>query len=194
MTQLKDKWIALGTLSGSMLLGGGGLIAIGLFILLGAPGWIDFGWSLPAESIWNLILSMLFFVQHSVMIRTGVRQYLARRFSAEYIGGLYSVASGVILLLLVLLWQTGGDVLLSLTGPGRWMARLCAMAALAGFLWTAKSLQAFDPLGTASIMVRLGKTPPGPMPITMRGPYRWVRHPFYFFTIVMIWSYPGPDR
>jgi len=29
------------------------------------------------------------------------------------------------------------------------------------------------------------------MPFTVRGPYRWVRHPLYLFTLMMIWSYPG---
>ncbi len=28
------------------------------------------------------------------------------------------------------------------------------------------------------------------MPFTIRGPYRYVRHPFYFFILVMIWSCP----
>jgi len=29
-----------------------------------------------------------------------------------------------------------------------------------------------------------------PMPITVAGPYRWVRHPLYLFMILMIWSCP----
>jgi len=28
------------------------------------------------------------------------------------------------------------------------------------------------------------------MPFTVRGPYRWVRHPLYVFVIVLIWSSP----
>ena len=28
------------------------------------------------------------------------------------------------------------------------------------------------------------------MPFSVRGPYRWVRHPFYSFTLVLIWSSP----
>ena len=28
------------------------------------------------------------------------------------------------------------------------------------------------------------------MPITVAGPYRWVRHPLYLFMILMIWSCP----
>ena len=28
------------------------------------------------------------------------------------------------------------------------------------------------------------------MPFVVRGPYRWVRHPFYFFSLLLIWSCP----
>jgi len=28
------------------------------------------------------------------------------------------------------------------------------------------------------------------MPFTVRGPYRWVRHPLYLFCLLMIWAYP----
>ena len=28
------------------------------------------------------------------------------------------------------------------------------------------------------------------MPFIVRGPYRWVRHPLYAFSLVMIWSGP----
>jgi protein-S-isoprenylcysteine O-methyltransferase Ste14 len=28
------------------------------------------------------------------------------------------------------------------------------------------------------------------MPLTVRGPYRWVRHPLYLLVLIMIWSCP----
>jgi len=28
------------------------------------------------------------------------------------------------------------------------------------------------------------------MPFTLRGPYRWVRHPLYLFSLVFFWSFP----
>ena len=34
------------------------------------------------------------------------------------------------------------------------------------------------------------KEPPPPMPFTVRGPYCWVRHPLYFFSLLMIWFSP----
>jgi len=36
-----------------------------------------------------------------------------------------------------------------------------------------------------------GTTPPPPLPFTVNGPYRWVRHPLYFFCLIMIWFCPN---
>ena len=190
MKKSSERFIALWVLFFTALTGGGGLVAIGLFIFFGPPGWVEGGWQMPGALIWDASLSMLFFLQHSTMIRRSVRRGMERWVSEEYSRAIFSMTSGVFLFVVVLFWQTAGPIIVALTGPWRWLARLCFIAALAGFLWTGKSLQAFDPLGTGPMLARLGKTQPSPMPMTLRGPYRWVRHPFYFFTIVMIWSFP----
>jgi len=46
--------------------------------------------------------------------------------------------------------------------------------------------------GSGPILRSLRGAPvPEPAPLTIRGPYRWVRHPLYLFCIVAIWA--GPD-
>jgi protein-S-isoprenylcysteine O-methyltransferase Ste14 len=49
----------------------------------------------------------------------------------------------------------------------------------------------FDPLGIKSIQRRLLGKESKPLPLTAKGPYRWVRHPLYFFMLLMIWSSPN---
>jgi protein-S-isoprenylcysteine O-methyltransferase Ste14 len=181
----------------SIVAGGGGLLAVGLMILFGAPGWLDLGWPLPGDMVWNTVLSLAFFVQHSAMIRQGVRHRILKRIPEGYAGAVFSIVSGLTLFAVVLLWQPSASMLVELTGMGFWIARLFACAALAGFFWTAKSLRTLDALGTRALLARMAKARRDrSAPITVRGPYRWVRHPFYFFTIVMIWSFPalGADR
>jgi protein-S-isoprenylcysteine O-methyltransferase Ste14 len=191
MGKTMHRQLSLWALVLSLAIGGGGLVAMGLFILLGPPGWIDFGWTTPGDLGWNLFLSSLFFVQHSAMIRPGVRRRLVPWVPADYVKVLYSISSGVVLVTVVLLWQPAGERIVELTGLARWCVRLFALLALAGFYWTAKSLRDFDPLGVGAMLARMGAAPAAPMPLTVRGPYRWVRHPFYLFTLVMIWSYPS---
>ena len=52
------------------------------------------------------------------------------------------------------------------------------------------ALGSLDPFGLKSIRHQLDNTEPSPVRFTVRGPYRWVRHPLYSFYLLMIWSYP----
>ncbi len=44
--------------------------------------------------------------------------------------------------------------------------------------------------GTADLLARFRHRSPPPVPLTVKGPYRWVRHPFYFLVVVMLWASP----
>ncbi|MHC4471200.1 MAG: methyltransferase family protein, partial [Planctomycetota bacterium] len=61
---------------------------------------------------------------------------------------------------------------------------------LAGIAWGILALGAFDAFGLGTIRDYLKGSRTPPLPFTIRGPYRWVRHPLYFFFLVMFWSHP----
>jgi protein-S-isoprenylcysteine O-methyltransferase Ste14 len=63
-------------------------------------------------------------------------------------------------------------------------------ASLVGFYWGTKALGFFDPYGIRAIKYRLRGKKPKEIPLTISGPYRFVRHPLYFFVLLMIWSNP----
>ena len=90
---------------------------------------------------------------------------------------------------MILLWQTGLTVV-TVSGPFRWVLRAAFLLPFLGFYWGVKALRFFDPFGLTPLFNRLRGTNPTPMPITVAGPYRWVRHPLYLFTIVIFWCYP----
>jgi protein-S-isoprenylcysteine O-methyltransferase Ste14 len=70
------------------------------------------------------------------------------------------------------------------------LARAAFFASIAGIVWSSRSLGSFDTFGFRPVLYRLrGKTLPAPR-LIVRGPYRWVRHPIYLFSILMIWSTP----
>jgi protein-S-isoprenylcysteine O-methyltransferase Ste14 len=141
---------------------------------------------------WDGLLSGLFFIQHSGMIRRRFRTWMAGRIPVDYHGALYTLASSLILFLVVLFWQASDLTLFALHGPLRWMARGFFFAAAAGTGWGYFSLEGFDPFGVGPLKARWsGKPLQTPPPsLTLRGPYRWVRHPLYFFILVMVWSCP----
>jgi protein-S-isoprenylcysteine O-methyltransferase Ste14 len=64
------------------------------------------------------------------------------------------------------------------------------LLAIALFAWGAIALRGFDFFGLAPIQAWLRGTAEKPPIFVVRGPYRWVRHPFYLSVLVLIWSCP----
>ncbi|MGE5344880.1 MAG: methyltransferase family protein [Acidithiobacillales bacterium] len=169
------------------------LLGVGSILLLGAMEWIRIfrtGWTGPAVLLWDAALSFAFFIQHSGMVRRPFRERLARTIPPRYHGAVYSIASGAVLTLVVLLWQRSEIRYFELRGFPLFVSRALSAFAGAVFVWSALALKNFDPLGLGPIRAHLrGRTyrPPG---FVVRGPYRWVRHPLYSCVIVLIWSSP----
>jgi protein-S-isoprenylcysteine O-methyltransferase Ste14 len=64
------------------------------------------------------------------------------------------------------------------------------VSAIAGFAWGVHSLGEFDPFGTLALKADVHGTPPPPAAFVARGPYRYVRHPLYLSTLLLIWCAP----
>lgn len=170
--------------------GGGSILAFGVFLFAGPPGLIELDTGLLGMLTANSCLSLLFFVQHSGMVRQSFKAWLARFVPDYYVGALYSIASGLTLLLVVLLWQESPDVVVSATGILRWTMRAVFLLALVGVVWGATALRGFDAFSLRPIRDRFATRKPRPAVLTIRGPYRWVRHPQYLFVLLMIWAHP----
>ena len=124
---------------------------------------------------WDLALCLIFYVQHSGMVRKAFRVRLGC-----YHGVVYGLVSSAALTLLCLGWQRSSLVAVHLAGAPAWALRAVFLASWVGVAWCIRSLGQFDPFG-----VRLTTG------LAIRGPYRWVRHPLYFFSIVSLWASPA---
>ncbi len=147
-------------------------------------------WSLATVLAWDTALSLLFFIQHSGMVRRPFRARMARLIDPRYHLSIYGVASGLALAAVVLLWQPSRAPIFVLTGLGRHLVQGLSLAALAFFIWGARSLLPFDPLGLAPLLAHLRNRPDRAPVFVGRGPYRLVRHPLYLAVLVLIWSCP----
>jgi methanethiol S-methyltransferase len=172
----------------AVVIGAGSIL---LFAADGALHFVKLGFGNPGVLAWDALLSCAFFLQHSGMVRRRFRARLGRVVPPHYQGAVYAIASGVALTAVVLLWQPSETRLLALDGAALWTARVCAALAVAGFVLSACSLRTFDPLGLGPIRAHLRGVPEQASDLTIRGPYRWVRHPLYFFILVLIWSNPN---
>ena len=185
---MSERLLARCVMVASVICGVGGIALIVVFPA-GLP-LFRFHWPLAAALCWDAALSMMFFVQHSGMVRRPFRARMAAVIPLCYHGAVYAIASGIALAIVVLLWQPSDYRLLILEGLPRRAAQACSILAMAFFVWGVRALRGFDPLGLNAIKAHLrGKNPPL-SPFVVRGPYRWVRHPLYLGVLLLIWSNP----
>jgi hypothetical protein len=117
-------------------LGCASLGLFGLFLWAGPHPVEDLGLAAPLALSFDALLAIAFFVQHSGMIRKSFRTRLSAVLPDYYQPVVYAIASGVVLLLLPVLWQPSRLTVLVLDGPLRWLARGVFLAAMAGILWS----------------------------------------------------------
>jgi len=177
----------LGALSGFMFL---------IFLFTGSYTVVDFGLRTQTALLLNAFLSLLFFLQHSIMVRKRFKAWLGKFIPEFYHNALYGITSAFTLILVLLLWQKVFVFIMSADGIFYWMLRALFLLCLVGFGWGATALGSFDALGVKPLMNYIANRPNKPQQIVAKGPYRWSRHPLYFFLIVIIWACPvlTPDR
>jgi protein-S-isoprenylcysteine O-methyltransferase Ste14 len=175
----------------TMVVGYTSLLAFFTFAFTGSFNLVRLGLSEPALLAHNAGLSLLFFIQHSTMLRTSFRRWFERFVRTEYHGAIYTMTSGALLLLLVVFWQESSHTLASAQGIPRWIMRGLFLLGILGFRWSLQALEKFDGFGIGPLLhLRRGTTPRKNKPFKIAGPYRYVRHPQYFCALLMIWSCP----
>jgi protein-S-isoprenylcysteine O-methyltransferase Ste14 len=166
------------------------LLLFGAFLAVGPLTIGHFYASEHQLLLWDGFLSLLFFIQHSGMIRTPFRNWLAHFIPRHYHASSYAIASGIALTAVVLCWQPSQTVFYEATGLLRLLSRAIFIIAIMGFSWGVRALGHFDTFGLDPIKAYLRRRPLRPSNFVVRGPYLWVRHPLYFFMIALIWSCP----
>ncbi|HMK34248.1 MAG TPA: isoprenylcysteine carboxylmethyltransferase family protein [Desulfomonilaceae bacterium] len=174
----------------TLVLGWGSLALMLVFLFNGGLELVNLGMGETDALVLNACLSMAFFLQHSCMIRRSLQQRMARYMDERYQGVSYTLSSSVVLLVLVIFWQQSGYTVASAEGVFRWLLRGVFACSLIGFFWGTRAVSPLDLFGIRRLRRRLLDLPQKPDRFRVRGPYRWVRHPLYFFCLLMIWSCP----
>ena len=171
----------------SMGIGGGALFLFLCFLVFGPIFEVmQFQATLFEALIINAILSFLFFAQHSIMARQTIRDIIVGKTGEKYGEAIFSISSGIILILVVVLWQGTTILLDNGTLVSVLLYSLFGMS-LWGMLWGFRSLKFVDPMGIRALS---GKKKIENPSLLVKGPYRFVRHPLYFFALVMFWASP----
>jgi protein-S-isoprenylcysteine O-methyltransferase Ste14 len=122
------------------------------------------------------------------MLRKGFRKWLSGFIPREYLGAFFSIFSGIFLLILMFFWQKSPSILFEIDGVSYWLMRALFFFSIIGFYLTIRSLRPFDPLGIREILSSLKGKAAKESVFSVCGTYRWVRHPLYFFSLLMIWA------
>ena len=186
MSHLKLKTIYYSTL----FLGIVSQLLFFLFLFIGPFKITDLGLSMNQALLFDAGLSLLFFLQHSVIVRKRVKKRLSNLIPDELYSAFYSNTSAVPLIIMAIFWQAVPQTIASADGIYYWMLRALFILCIAGFYWGVTSLDSFDPYGVKNIKRLIYRKEQKSMPMTVKGAYRWMRHPLYFFMLLMIWSYP----
>lgn len=172
-----------------LLAAASGTISIGLFVLAPAGSLHFFSPHWPVAGVlgWDAFLCLLFFIQHSGMVRRRFRARVARRFPPWSYPAVYTIVSSLALTALVVFWLPTERRLLVLDGLASRIAQGITLFAFAFFVWGAIALKGFDPFGLSPIRAHMrGWEEPRPA-FTINGPYRLVRHPLYFSVLLFFW-------
>ncbi|NOQ69084.1 MAG: DUF1295 domain-containing protein [Gammaproteobacteria bacterium] len=184
------KSIAFLVLPLTAIFGIGSLACFMVFLYSGPFNWVKLDLTEAQGMVLNTLLSFCFFFQHSGMVRRSFRRQLESIIPPHYQGVTYTIISGLVLFVFLVLWQGSDTVLLNVQGLPEIIMRSFFFLAILGSIWGMWALRFVDLFGLDAVARHQKAESSEAKPFTLRGPYRWVRHPLYLFTIIFFWSYP----
>lgn len=161
-----------------------------VFLFKGSFTIIDLHLGRKGSLIADAVLSSLFFLQHSILVRPFIKLKLSGLIPGSHYSAFYSLTSGISLFILLVLWQKPDAIIFSADGVFKWCIWILFFLCNAGFFRGSRSFSSFDVLGVKRLMRYINRRPEQIQKITAKGAYRYSRHPLYLFMILLIWSCP----
>jgi protein-S-isoprenylcysteine O-methyltransferase Ste14 len=139
----------------------------------------------------NLLLLLVFALQHSVMARPGFKRVWTRVVPEPLERSTYVLASSLALMLLFWLWQPMGGTVWRVQDPVG-QALLYGLYALGWLvvLGSTYAINHWDLFGLRQVYYYWRNAPRPSIPFTVPGPYRYVRHPLYLGWLLAFWAAP----
>jgi methanethiol S-methyltransferase len=166
--------------------------AMGFFAGFAVPKGIDQGprAAAPVAVAIDVLLLLLFAVQHTVMARPWFKRGWTRIVPAPAERTTFVLAASLVLALLFWLWRPVGGTVWSLSGPG---ADVLWAGYAAGWVVVVSStfmVSHFDLFGLRQAWLQARGARYSPLPFTQRGLYGRIRHPLMAGFVIVFWSAP----
>jgi methanethiol S-methyltransferase len=166
--------------------------AIGFFAGAGVPKSIDQGprspWPLAVAA--DLLLLLLFAVQHTVMARPWFKRRWTRLVPVPAERATFVLCANLLLALLFWQWRPFGGTVWHLSGPA---AGVLLGVYAAGWVLAVGStfiIDHFDLFGVRQAYLHARGATYRPPPFTQRGLYRYIRHPLMAGFVIIFWAAP----
>ena len=167
--------------------------AVGFFAGFGVPKGIDQGprAAVPVAVAIDLLLLLLFAVQHTVMARPWFKRRWTRIVPAPAERASFVLAANLVLALLFWLWRPVGGTVWNLPGPGAGAVRAVYAAGWAAAVSSTFLVSHSDLFGLRQAWLHARRARYSPPPFTERGLYGRIRHPLMAGFLVIFWSAPA---
>jgi protein-S-isoprenylcysteine O-methyltransferase Ste14 len=166
--------------------------AIGFFAGAGVPKGIDQGprspWPLAVAI--DLLLLLLFAVQHTVMARPWFKRRWTRLVPVPAERATYVLCASLLLALLFWLWRPAGGTVWHLPGPAADAVLALYAAGWVVALGSTFMINHFDLFGLRQAYLQARGAVYHPPPFTERALYRWIRHPLMTGFVIIFWAAP----
>jgi protein-S-isoprenylcysteine O-methyltransferase Ste14 len=137
-----------------------------------------------------IILWLLYFSIHSLLASIKFKQFIFKSMPGFMPWYRLSFNFAAVVLLfppLLLMSRYPGDIIWQWSGYWFYLANGLALLALAGFIWSLKSYDSAEFFGTRQLQEgRVDVTDEESLHISLL--HRYVRHPWYSFALVLIWT------
>lgn len=121
---------------------------------------------------------------HSVLASDGVKAWVQRHWpavAARYRLLYNGIAIGLLIPLLAVSLRTAGEPLWQWQGRWAWVSPVASLLAALGFVWSSRAYDLKTFLGLARPAVPTAR-------FGLTAVHRWVRHPWYFFGLLWLWT------
>ena len=139
---------------------------------------------------WIALAWIAFAFVHSALASLGAKERVTRRWPAAarwYRLAFNGLSLAAVLPIVWLSYALDGPMLWQWTGAWRWLSNGLALAAIAGFIATARWYDMDTFLGLRQIREH-DRRPDGNEGLSLSPFHHYVRHPWYAFGLVLVWT------
>lgn len=164
------------------------LVLLGVLSFTGGPlGKLPLGLALSLD----LVLLLVFALQHSVMARAGFKARWTRVVPAAAERSTFLLATALTLFPLLLFWQPMPELVWSVEAPVlRWLLLGIAVAGWVYLLAASFAINHFELFGLQQVYQTLRNRPLTQPPFRVRWMYRFDRHPIMTGILIGLWATP----